>query len=436
MQHTSIVTDTPGPRQLVQLSDTPTTFSSIDMQMFHHYIMWAHPCIPLAYVDIWTKDVPLLSHQVSVPPHSQELHTLSTLYYNDANFQTQYPYLMHALLALAGSHSALKTPPASPLTTHSHRQKAITGLEAIFTSWPPKPEEAHVMLATSYLLCFQSGFVDDGFMEHVLSFRGCAFLSQLILTSDMPGPFTVQADMHRVFIHAQMNDFPALDQDLAREALTSLGNFAHFLKEPMEIALLASLVETVRPLLTSAPNYTTPKPPTSSPASTTPYGCFRIPSPSHDSPTLDIGIDWANITVTGSATPDPLRSFTALMASLMVLAQHPHEALLHLFDPSNQLGNIVMAHFLAVRFVVSPLSSQHTGIRVPVGAMAVWLERALDAVVDAEWEAYVVWPRKILACIQANVKRKRGLDFGDLLEMLVQDSGAFREGRVGKFVVV
>lgn len=291
------------------------------------------------------------------------------------------------------------------------------------------------MLATSYLLCFQSGFVDDGFMEHVLSLRGCAFLSQLILTSDMPGPFAVQADMHRVFMQAQMNDFPALDQDLAREALESLKSFAHLLKEPIETALLASLVETIRPLLTSAPRDISPPAP-SSPASTTPYGCFRIPSPSHDSPTLDIGIDWATLTVTGAASPDPLRSFTALMASLMVLAQQPHEQLLHLFDPTNQLANIVMAHFLAVRFVVSPLSSRHTGIRVPVGAMAVWLERVLDAVVDAEWEAYVAWPRKILLCIQANVQRKRGLDFGDLLEMLVQDPGAFREGRVGKFVVV
>jgi len=344
---------------------------------------------------------------------------------------------MHALLALSGSHSALKTPAASTHnthTTHTHRQKAITGLEATFTSWPPQAEEAHVMLATSYLLCFQSGYVEDGFMEHILSLRGCAFLSQLILTSNMQGPFAVQADMHKVFMEAQMNDFPALDQDLAREALHSLGAYAHLLEEDIETALLASLVETVRPLLISPTHNTTLASP-SSPASTTPYGCFRIPSPARDCHTIDIGIDWANITVTGAASPDPLRSFTALMSSLMIFAQYPHEQLLHMFDPTNQVANIVMAHFLAVRFVVSPLSSRHTGIRVPVGAMAVWLERAVDAVGE-EFEEYVEWPRKILRCIQENLKRKRGLDFGDLLEMLVQDAGAFKEGRVGKFVMV
>src|SRR5262245_38814284 len=86
---------------------------------------------------------------------------------------------MHGILAMAGSHLDIfiETPTSNkPLL---HRQKAIEGLEQAFTKWPPTSDEAHVMLATSYLLAFQSSYMPDGMLDHILCLRGTAMISQM-----------------------------------------------------------------------------------------------------------------------------------------------------------------------------------------------------------------------------------------------------------------
>ena len=56
--------ETPSPRQVVKLSETPTIYSSDDMQLFHHYLISAHPCIPHDWNDIWVRDIPVKANQV------------------------------------------------------------------------------------------------------------------------------------------------------------------------------------------------------------------------------------------------------------------------------------------------------------------------------------------------------------------------------------
>jgi len=80
---------------------------------------------------------------------------------------------MHGMLAMAGSHLDLYLDDSRENMALVHRQKAIRGLEEAFTRWPPQPHEAHVMLATSYLLAFQSSYMADGMLDHILSLRGC-----------------------------------------------------------------------------------------------------------------------------------------------------------------------------------------------------------------------------------------------------------------------
>lgn len=55
----------PSPHQVAKLVDTPTVYSPDDMQLFHHYLISAYPCIPHDFEEIWTRDVPRISHQVS-----------------------------------------------------------------------------------------------------------------------------------------------------------------------------------------------------------------------------------------------------------------------------------------------------------------------------------------------------------------------------------
>ena len=55
----------PSPRQVARLVDTLTVYTPDDMQLFHHYLISAYPCIPHDFEEIWTKDVPKMSHKVS-----------------------------------------------------------------------------------------------------------------------------------------------------------------------------------------------------------------------------------------------------------------------------------------------------------------------------------------------------------------------------------
>lgn len=360
---------------------------------------------------------------------------------------------MDAMLALAGSHLAVQV--ENPMTSLalSHRQNAITGLEAAFAKWPPSASEAHVMLATSYLLSNQSSYMFDGFLEHIVSLRGCALLTQLILKEGLAGPFTVSPSMHSKVMDKAFGRFPQLDQRLACGALFSLKRFAERVSEsdvqPIIKALITQFVATIRPLLTSnkTPNEDAPTRPSFTEsvllsnvntACTTPYGPLAVLNPLFP---IDLAqafsdIDWANLTTPPSSAPNPIHSFNALMSTLTILATWPYDALTHVFDPTNQFGNIVLAHFCAIRFIVSPLSVPETAMRTPVKAVVEWAERIVEAVradKDEEWMRYVEWPVTVLRCMQESVERKRGLTFGDVKGILLGDPEAFVEGRAGRF---
>lgn len=158
---------------------------------------------------------------------------------------------MHSILALAGTHLSIFVDGPHGNMALSRRQKAITGLEEAFTRWPPKAEEAHVMLACSYILGTQCIYLPDGNLDMFISLRGCALISQMIRNSHMEGIFSCQPGLHYFGCELKREKFPALNQDLVHDALRSLAEFSHVLYRGREIerAFYAQLVESIRPLL-------------------------------------------------------------------------------------------------------------------------------------------------------------------------------------------
>ncbi|KAF2689077.1 hypothetical protein K458DRAFT_123548 [Lentithecium fluviatile CBS 122367] len=457
-QHDRVVSEvlsSPGP--YVQLSDKsmPPTYTANDMRLFHHFLVAAHPCNPLAleHEIVWVRDVPKFGHQ--------------------------YTYLMHAMLALSGSHLDLFVDDPRPNRSLTHRQKAIEGLEEAFTRWPPTPSEAHVMLATSYLLAFQSSYMFDGMMEHILSLRGCAMLSQTIFTNGFEGVFSVNPNLHGHWFEGKMKNFPAFDQQLIREALHSFANFAPHLaaspKHGVERDILAQLVECLRclllPLEPSEKKEDSPLPtpvPTGSFSQSMNTEAQSSESPTSDIPSSDrtslvalasrydpdgslknpflpskLGLDFSSITDWNTITtvpPDhvrqPVRSFNALMSSLLILTTAPQDPVLKLFSPTNVLGQIVLAHFTCVLFIIFPLSAPDNAMKTPMKAMIEWCERVIDAVKEceegdgAEWTRFVQWPRKILDSMRRCLNQRSRLTFGDMYDLLVNNPRAFTEGTV------
>lgn len=143
-------------------------------------------------------------------------------------------------------------------------------------------------------------------------------------------------------------------------------------------------------------------------------------------------IDWENLTTAPPGAPYPLQSFIAVMAILTIFSTWPHDGLMHVFDPTNQLGNVVMAHFCAIRFVLSPLSAPRNALTTPIRATAQWSARIIAAIDDdesGEWAQYVEWPKKILRCMEECIEKHKGFTMEGVRDMLLRDPGAFKEGR-------
>jgi hypothetical protein len=373
---------------------------------------------------------------------------------------------MHAILAMSGSHLDLMALDPKPYAALSHRQKAIEGLENALTQWPPPPTEAHVMLATSYLLAFQSSYLSDGMLDHILSLRGCAMLSQLIITHQFHGAFSAMPDLRDLYMNWKSRRFPSLDPLLAREALQSMKDFAPHLaaseEHKIERDILAQLVECIRPLLVPQPTESPVTPGLTDPmtesttsedetpttawsGNTFPPVPASTPEPwSSDlykhplSPAIrDVVFDsiiWDTVTeVPPYHTPQPMRSFNGLMGSLSILTTSAREPVLNLFASTNVLGNIVMAHFCCTRFIMAPLCAPESAMKTPLKAMLVWCEKVVDGVKDEDgdgvkWTRYVEWPRKILRTMRRCLDQKKALMFCDLYDILMNNPRAFTEG--------
>ncbi|USP81252.1 hypothetical protein yc1106_08526 [Curvularia clavata] len=402
----------PSPSQVVRLSDTPIVYSPDDMQLFHHYLTAAYPSVPHDRDEIW------------------------------------YPYLMDAMLALAGSHLAVQVERPNNSLALRHRQRAIVGLEDAFARWPPSADESHVMFATSFLLSIQCSFIGDGFLEHFLSLRGCSLLSQLILTENFKGPFVEQSGLNLIPINMTFDNFIKVDQGLIREALLALKGFSHLVSRPdthaIERAVVGQLVVALRCLLHSDTQSESGESAVPDLTDTTSISTEFSDSILPKNPLLPAklednlqNIDWENIITPSASFPLPFTSFQAMTAILSIFATWPHEAILHIFGPKNHVGNIVMAHFSAIRFILSPLAAPRKSLQTPTKAVVQWLANIIATIDDNDeskkWAQYIEWPRKIARCMEACVEKNRGFTTGDVRDLFMRDPGAFREGRAPRF---
>ncbi|KAG9185331.1 hypothetical protein G6011_07875 [Alternaria panax] len=288
------------------------------------------------------------------------------------------------------------------------------------------------------------------------------------------GPFSDQKGLGMIRMDTKFCNFPVVDQELLREALLSIKGFSGLMAgtgaHPIEKAIVGQLIETLQCLLvsevdkselTEAFHSTTEddeeNDPTAIPGTHVVPGFTKAntlpkvtsePNPPSDlyafaNPILpgDLGpffdtIDWENLTTAPPGAPYPLQSFIAIMAILTIFSTWPHDALMHVFDPTNQLGNVVMAHFCAIRFVLSPLSAPRNALTTPIRATTQWSARIIAAIDDnesGEWAQYVEWPKKILRCMEACIEKHKGFTMEDVRDMLLRDPGAFKEGRAQNY---
>ncbi|KIX93037.1 uncharacterized protein Z520_11310 [Fonsecaea multimorphosa CBS 102226] len=139
----------------VEMSMASASFTLHDLRLFHHFLCFAYPPLPLANKLAWTQDVPQLGH------HSE--------------------HLMNALLALAASHlNTLTSVDDDKCTALLYKGRAISGLKNAFAKSHHSSIEYDVMLATCYALAFQSTLLPGSAVDFATFVRGCALITRQI----------------------------------------------------------------------------------------------------------------------------------------------------------------------------------------------------------------------------------------------------------------
>ncbi|KIX03681.1 uncharacterized protein Z518_07234 [Rhinocladiella mackenziei CBS 650.93] len=166
-------TPTSSPERLpAEISPVSASFTLRDLRLFHHFLYFAYPSLPLGNQSVWTQDIPQLVHE--------------------------FDPLMHALLALSASHiSSLNGVEQDNCTALVHKGHAIAGLKEAFTKREHSSLESDVMLATCYALAFQSALVPTASLDFATFVRGCALVTEHIQNEGKNTRFKLPDDPSR-----------------------------------------------------------------------------------------------------------------------------------------------------------------------------------------------------------------------------------------------
>ncbi|KAF4161526.1 hypothetical protein CNMCM6936_003367 [Aspergillus lentulus] len=236
----------------------------------------------------------------------------------------KHEYVMHAILALSSSHLALLTGSALPVEALRHRQRALRGLNEAMSQAPGGASDADAMLAACYILTFQSSYMLDGLSDYIMMLRGCGLVTTLMLQQNLHGSFSIDASSHIKYMEAQFGRFPTIDSRIASDGIRSLNLVKPLLRHPVEEVFYQLLVDVL-------------------------------------------------VSVEQSASCAAYVHLTNIMNKFITL---PQCEIHHLLDPENQISQVLMAHFLTLLAILSPITSLEATNRfcnVPMAGMLAWV---------------------------------------------------------------
>jgi hypothetical protein len=164
---------------------------------------------------------------------------------------------MHAMLGLSASDLNTKAPQSSELTCSamSHRVQAIKSLNQALSNGLHTFEEGNAMLATCYVLLFQSVLLEDGLAEYMSFIRGCVLIAQnmgckrmkFLFHSFLGTDSLAKMDPH-------LKEGPEVNPGPVGAGCKSLEAFEPLCQRDYEKEFHGSLLKTARALYTSSRN--------------------------------------------------------------------------------------------------------------------------------------------------------------------------------------
>ncbi|KAK5052131.1 hypothetical protein LTR84_002935 [Exophiala bonariae] len=149
-------------------------FTAQELRFFHYFLTSMKHPLPLGNRSVWIQEIPQISHE--------------------------YPFLMHAILALGASEmERANLHLAAPSNVLKHRGRAIAGLNRALddsNSWSTYGHPDAV-LATCYALIYQSSRISDAMKDFSVLVQGCALITNKIQQSRLKTVMNVSPDWPR-----------------------------------------------------------------------------------------------------------------------------------------------------------------------------------------------------------------------------------------------
>lgn len=187
--------------------------------------------------------------------------------------KSQYDFLLHSMLALAASdlackphESAFRTASTSTISSPStssshsiqttsdqralsaaalhHRVLAIKSLQNALAQGIKDTEAGNAMLATCYVLVFQSSLISDGFPEFMSFIRGCMVVAFQMGVKRMKFIFeNMMPDDQLRVVGPSLERDPGLASSVTDPAIESLRKCEHLMMKPYVKEFFSALME-------------------------------------------------------------------------------------------------------------------------------------------------------------------------------------------------
>ncbi|KAF1834987.1 hypothetical protein BDW02DRAFT_497013 [Decorospora gaudefroyi] len=287
------------------------------------------------------------------------------------SFAHNYEYLIHSILALAASHLDAVTNAGVAEQAIQHRILAVKSLNEAL-SVPPKTRcESDARMAAALALAFQSSHLQDGMAEFLTMVRGC----NLIASDD--------GSMNEGSTFQAFKEDPHLQTMQSRIGTSSLHCVNH---EDLDIGSMS---------LTS-------------------IECLSMTSWERSY--------WETLIRTvENAYEKPIETYTTFVTLYNTPSRWTHDEFQAFIDPNNSVAQILLAHFIAIQAILTPILYLERvgfqGVDAPTAVLG-WIEGIYWGV-PQELRHHVEWPRQVSQYPFIRFLGQRQVDYFDVDPLLI-----------------
>lgn len=266
------------------------------------------------------------------------------------------------MLGLAATHLSAITNVDYSEAALTHRVRAIQGFNKALSKKPEKEPDGDALLATMYSLTFQSAFMSDSLIEFLIMVRGCVILSGQLESQSSIAFFVIDWYSHLRYMEPRLDDLPFVDVSLAERAEASLEALNFVLEDEVNSFYYHELINVVSGIKASSK-----------------LGKLHFN-----------GIE--------TCIPDFLEGYWRLVGIYNVMGMLSDAEFNEFSNPNNTIGQILLAHFMALEVVLLPMLEREYDKTFPTNQLinrCSWFD-SIERSVPSEFRHFVRWPGEIL----------------------------------------